>query len=160
MPISVTRMTILLVCGSLVAGCEVPPETLYWQTGMTPAQQQRDQTNCRVNAANSVPVNTQIGTTPTYSTPVQTNCYNTGYSVSCQSTGGQVYGGNAYSYDANSRLRANVVQQCMADRGYQLISFPVCTDEERSGGEVLVGNSRLPSANRVRCLTENGYVPL
>ncbi len=68
----------------------------------------------------------QVGVTPTYVTPIQTNCYNYGYSVSCTTTGGDVYGGQTYSYDANAKLRDRVVGQCMEDLGYQAISLEQC----------------------------------
>lgn len=152
----------LLVVFSLLlvlAGCAPSQFTGYWRSGVTVAQQQNDLTNCQVRAANQVPVSTQVRTTPTYTTPENTSCYNIGYSVNCTTTGGQVYGGDTYSYDVNADLRQRVVGQCMARRGYQAVTLPICGDEERALGIVSFRNSRLPPAREVRCVTDAGYVP-
>lgn len=151
-----------LVCVSfaLVAltACEMPPRTGFWKSGATLAQLESDSTDCEVFATRQVPVSTQVGTTPTYTTPVNTSCYNYGYSVQCTTTGGQVYGGTAYTYDANAGLRERVGIQCMASRGYQVVTYEFCSDAEVANGVRPFNSGRLPPASDVLCVTANGYV--
>ena len=85
---------------------------------------------CELAAARAVPTATRIATTPRYTTPVSTSCYDTGYSVQCRTTGGQTYGGNTYSYDANRGLRNEFYAQCMLDRGWRVYELPDCDPEK------------------------------
>lgn len=89
---------------------------------------QNEMTDCQVNAAQRVPQQTVISTTPTYTTPVQTFCNRVGYQTICNSTGGQTYGGNVVTSDANTDLRNRVFYQCMAGKGWEWVNIPVCRD--------------------------------
>lgn len=110
----------------LLSAC-VPTTGYYlYKDGGTVSRADTDYFDCELASARSVPTDTQIGTTPVYTTPVQTNCYNTGYSVQCNSTGGDVYGGETYSYDANADLRADFWARCMVSKGYQVTELPNC----------------------------------
>ncbi len=96
--------------------------------GVTANSYDNDWLNCEIEAAQRVPQNMTIGTTPVYSTPVQTQCYSTGYGgVSCTQTGGQTYGGHTYSYDANSELRGEAQRQCLTRSGYRSVMIPKCS---------------------------------
>ena len=90
----------------------------------------RDDFECELAASRAVPEAMRVGTTPTYTTPIQTNCYNIGYTVQCNTTGGQVYGGQTYSYDANSKLRAEHYARCMVSRGWGVVELPNCDPEK------------------------------
>ena len=149
--------TTLTICVALAA-CVPTTQLTYWQPGVPPVTRQSDYTDCRVEAANRVPASMQIGTTPAYTTPVSTTCSGIGNSVFCSSTGGNVIGGNVYSYDANANIRDSVIQQCLARRGYQRITFPICTAEQRSRGVTPSLSEMLPPASEVLCVTGNGYV--
>lgn len=121
----------------LVAACEPTTQQLVKQgkplelihpakPGVTAGRMQSDFTDCKIEAAQRVPQQMTIATTPTYTTPVQTQCVNYGYSVNCQTTGGQTYGGDTYSYDANVSLRAAAEAQCLSRNGYRLTTVPKC----------------------------------
>lgn len=105
-----------------------PIEKIYpVKSGVTLAKMQNDFLNCEIEAAQRVPQSVQVATTPRYTTPVQTQCYSTSYGgVNCYQTGGQTYGGNAYSYDANANLRTSAEAQCIGRTGYQLATIPAC----------------------------------
>ncbi|MEO8530162.1 MAG: hypothetical protein ABI459_02985 [Deltaproteobacteria bacterium] len=119
-------LTALVALG--LVGCAPATETYHWKQGGSVALVDRDQFQCRVDGARSVPVNTQIGQTPTYQTPIQTICRPAGTagSTQCTTTGGEIYGGDVYSYDANAPLRASYVARCMAAKGYQVADIPTC----------------------------------
>lgn len=111
----------------VLAGACLPTSQAYlYKTNGTVASADNDYFECELEAARGVPQDTRVGTTPVYRTPVQTNCYNVGYSVQCNSTGGQVYGGDVYTYDANSELRATYFARCLAARGYNVVDLPKC----------------------------------
>lgn len=108
----------------LIAACA--PVDLWYKQGARVSRLDNDLTDCRLHAAQSVPVNQQLARTPAFYTPRTTNCYSTGNTVQCYTSGGQVIGGNVYSYDANSGLRDDVTTQCMSNLGYRLIQLPQC----------------------------------
>jgi hypothetical protein len=112
---------ILSACGSV---------NLWYKAGASQAKIDQDLVNCRVRAVQSVPVNTQIAVTPTYVTPVETDCYTRDNKMQCITTGGEVRGGDTYTYDANKGLRKDVVTQCMQKHGYQSISLPSCNSAQ------------------------------
>lgn len=122
----------------LMAGCVPTTESLVKQgkpiekiypakSGVTVGRMQNDFLNCQIEAAQRVPQNMSVATTPSYTTPVQTQCYSTGYGgVNCRQTGGQTYGGQTYSYDANANLRSSAEAQCLVRSGYRLATIPPC----------------------------------
>lgn len=114
------------VSSTIMVGCTAETVQYAYKNSTTVAQKDRDTLECEVLATRAVGSNMQVGTTPTYTTPVQTNCYRIGNSLQCNMIGGQVYGGNVYSYDANASLRADVARQCLADRGYTFTEIPAC----------------------------------
>src|ERR1700722_6970669 len=106
----------------------------WYKVNSVPNSGQSELTDCQVYAAQTVPANTQVGQNPTYVTPTNTNCYAIGTSVTCSQTGGNVYGGDVYSYDANAPLRQSVITNCMNKKGYFYISLPECkTDDIKNG---------------------------
>jgi hypothetical protein len=120
------HLLILCAVTPLLVAC-VPQQTDYvYKSGASLGTKDRDLVQCSVAAAREVPVNTQIGQTSTYVTPVQTSCYRTYGGVNCQSTGGDVYGGKIYSYDANSDVRRGFLDQCMASKGYSTATISQC----------------------------------
>lgn len=120
----------------VLAGCMQSPEQLYkagkpltnqpYKVGGTTASYNRDVTNCEVAAAQKVPAKMITRTTPVYTTPVQTYCNQVGSQVICNSVGGQTYGGDVITTDANANLRKRVYSQCMTDKGWAWITVPVC----------------------------------
>lgn len=129
-----------------LGACVATTESYLYKEGATVAKTDTDYFQCEVEAARGIPQETRLATTPTFTTPVQTNCYRIGYSVQCNSTGGQTYGGQTYSYDANSELRATYFARCLAARGYNVVELPVC-DKSKVPADLLKklgGKQRLP----------------
>lgn len=167
---------VLLGLGSamLLFACVKPEETAFAFRPNTTNQQKADHwLDCRIEAARAVPVSTQIGTTPTYTTPVTvspsyTNCTGYGASAICTTTGGyisggQLYGGQTYSYDANAELRESYQYQCMRKKGYSLVSLPVCSADQVPEGLTASMKDRIvdPSGSSCAAITvENVAVPV
>lgn len=135
-----------------LAGCVT--DTVWYKEGASPAKINDAATNCAVQAARTVPQNPQIGQTPIYTTPMQTSCYGTSY-VTCTTTGGNIYGGNLYTYDANSGLRDAVMSQCMAKRGYQSVELALCS-QRVANAVTEVDFATLPKLTKETCLIDMG----
>jgi len=117
-----------LVALALV-GCAPATETYHWKDGASLALLDRDQFACRVSGASSIPVDTRLGQTPIMQTPIQTICQpatQAGAPPRCTTTGGEIYGGDVYSYDANAPLRSSYIARCMAQKGYQVAEVATC----------------------------------
>lgn len=136
------------------AGCVSSPSTLYekyksgqayqmfYKDGGTFEQIRSDLNSCIREATEKVPAKSAVGVSPTFTTPLQTNCTSNGYgsvngygygasyhtsgNTMCTQTGGQTYGGGTYQYDANAGVRKQAVHQCMARSGNRLVNIPAC----------------------------------
>lgn len=99
-----------------------------YKTGATFQSLNRDMTNCQVEAAQRVPQQQVLHTTPSFTTNTQTYCNRIGTQTFCNTTGGNTIGGQVYSTDANAGLRGRVYHQCMANNGYRYVNLPPCPD--------------------------------
>lgn len=142
---------------ALVA-CEAPTDHYLYRQGASVSQADSDYFECKLSAARAVPTDARVGTTPTYTTPVQTNCYTVGYSVQCNTTGGQTYGGQTYTYDANKKLRNSYLARCLASRGYSATELPVCDTKKLSQTTLAKLHGKLRQPSKDACyvqVTEN-----
>jgi len=103
-----------------------PLRAFPYKAGVGWAQIDRDKTDCEIEAAQRVPQNIVVQTSPTWSTPTQTSCNQIGTQTFCNTTGGQTYGGQTTSSDANAGLRARAYAQCMGRKNYRFVDIPAC----------------------------------
>ena len=165
-----------------LGGCETEPtqstiQQVFWKTGATTAERLADYAPCEVQALQQVPRAMATAQTPSYSMPPvpstsYTSCYGSGYAngysysgqASCATTGtpsvaSPTIGGQLYSYDANQGIRQDVGAQCLAEKGWQRLSFPTCTAEQVKLGVFSARVTALPRAENVLCVTaDSGYV--
>ena len=137
----------------MLSGCmeTTQPATYIYRDGTSVAEADRDHFDCDVKAAQAVPTNTQIETMPSYTTPLRTSC-NTRYgSTNCTTTGGDVIGGQTFSYDANEDLRREVWARCMGDRGYTGISIAACDSTRLPAGAIGGIGNRLRAPREGAC---------
>ena len=145
-----------LVGVGLLAGCMTPaPLRYYLKTGSNSLTHNEAQLECEVAAAQSVPVSNQVSTTPTFTTPV-TCSPGFGGSVTCN--GGQTFGGNVVTHDANLDLRVRLESQCMANKGYTVRYLPNCTDIETPGGRTYSYREAQPNSADIICVTNTGFM--
>jgi len=112
--------TVLTVAtGVLVSGC-VSEVGYRSNTSLKSVDQAFFQ--CRVAAAQNVPPNTVIRSTPGFAGPIYGGCAG-GY---C-GTFGPYYGTEITSYDANRPLRREYFRRCVASKGYTTFELPRCT---------------------------------
>lgn len=148
----VKRCVIALSVFPVLAGCFGPSE-IWYRNGAKVNLASDDYTNCRVHAANTVPQDKRqrVSYRPAYIG--NGICYG-GYAC----TG--LYGGTStrvVTYDANDRLRRDVVRQCMQQKGYQDIDLvpctPTITDEVRTRKTL---PATQPSLNANSCVVPIG----
>ena len=157
----VIGFTALAATALTISAC-APTEVDYmYKPNTTNSSKARDILDCKVKGAKDVPANMSIGTTPTYTTPVNCSTYGSvygygGYSGTTSCTGGNVYGGNTYSYDANNSLRKSYILQCLADKGYTRTSIERC-DQKTSIGPVKMSDLvKPPMANSCVVIIADG----
>ncbi|UWQ30273.1 hypothetical protein [Leisingera sp. M523] len=114
----------LVLSALLLSGCAAPTVPLWFQPNKPHVSSLSHDLDCQVEAVQKVPASNQVRSTPTYTTPTYLNC--NPQTNSCISNGGQVIGGQTYTVDVNSGLRWQVLRQCMAKKGWQLVSLPPC----------------------------------
>lgn len=146
-------VTSILLVGACVA---TGPVSVVYKPGSTGAQRSSALLECETQALAKVPRAMATGVTPSYTTPSNVQCYGTGYSVSCYNYGGQTYGGDLYSYDANQDLRDRVTLQCLQQKGYQVISLPQCDAEQAK--RAVSASGKQPTYDKIECVVDGGYV--
>jgi hypothetical protein len=119
--------------GLVLIGC-AGPVNFWYKPGVPPNSSNTALLQCRLAGANAVPISTQFDRTPQYRTPITTNCFNTGSSVQCTQSGGQLIGGEVYSYDANAGLRNDYTVHCMNSQGFYNLSLRRCRERDVKGG--------------------------
>ena len=97
----------------LVAACGPGKSVYVYRSDATVAEADKVVFDCRVAAARNVPSDTQVYSTPAWSTPVYTDCASNRGRTSCVTSGGFTMGGDVHSYDANSGLRAEYFRRCV-----------------------------------------------
>ncbi|WP_428925195.1 hypothetical protein [Marinibacterium sp. SX1] len=105
----------------LVAGACAPLAT-YYKPGVEVARLETDTTNCQVTAAQEVPPNNQIRSSPAFFYPSLSYCGGGGCFY------GNPYWADSYVYtiDVNEPLRRKVTEQCMGEKGYAPVRIPMC----------------------------------
>lgn len=140
----------------LTACADTGPVAVIYKPGTTAEQRSNVLTGCETQALSNVPRAMASAVTPTYTTPSNVQCYGSGNYVNCHQYGGQTYGGNLYSYDANQELRDRVTMQCLQTKGYQVISLPQCNAEQSKRAVSSAGRPQ-PKAENIECVVEGGY---
>lgn len=123
--------TIALLTAIIVAPACSTDNTRYMykpDSTVSISQKEQDMFECEVEAIRAVPQDNKLITTPTYTSPV--SCNTIGYSTYC--SGGNVYGGDVYTIDANLSLRREYESRCLAQRGYLTTQSPIpkCTEDQ------------------------------
>ncbi len=123
----------LAAIGPFMIACGDGSVNMLYREGLTYDQLDMATTSCEVYAAQQVPASIRTTTTPAYTTPVQTYCNTVGGFTNCYNTGGQTFGGDTVSSDANEALRTKVKNQCYAQQGISRYNFKPCTPEQVAG---------------------------
>lgn len=143
------RMTLLSAAALLLAACQTLGGAVYLvhRTGSTVAQRADVIDACQVAALKDVPPAYEIRSTGMYGGMSPGFC--TGFS--CYGYGGYPYPAAVTSYDPNDALRARQFNRCLAKKGYEIISRPVCADERDA--LAYKKRSRQAPAAKINCVS-------
>lgn len=138
------HLVALFATGLALAACA--PLSIYYRPDVSVARLQTDQTNCEVSALRDAPVANQVRERPPIYFPGRQICGPGG----CYQSGGYWVEGGLYTVDVNRGLRSRVEAQCMARKGYQPITVPLCNPAVKSA--VPPGQTRiLPKLTETAC---------
>lgn len=140
----------------LLSGCEPGPGAFYLQQDATAGRTRSDITQCEVEAVNTVPAAIVQSVSPIYRTPDRTTCRETALGIHCTTMPGMTYGGNVSTIDRNEDLRSRVLNQCMASRGYDLVTLPHCNDEQLAAGRFYPDAIPKPPPSSLDCWSSAG----
>jgi hypothetical protein len=105
---------------------KIPFSNLPYKAGASWSSSDSDATDCRIEASQRVPQNIVESTTPTYTTPVSSQCNQIGTQTLCTQTGGRTRRGRTTSTDTNVSLRTRAYEQCMVNKNYRFVDIPAC----------------------------------
>ena len=117
--------------GLALAGCA----TKWTKPGATEQEFEVTKASCIGRASSRFPPamqHIQIGSG--YTTPMQTQCFGTGYSVNCTTTGGQYVPPAFMDVDANTGARNSDVRSCFFENGWTPETSEQAQSRPVSGG--------------------------
>ncbi|OIQ43149.1 MAG: hypothetical protein BM560_02945 [Roseobacter sp. MedPE-SWde] len=103
------------------------PLPVYYKTGSDQTRTNSDTLTCEVKAQKEAPVANQIRQRPPVYYPGRSHCNSAG---NCWTSPGYWVDGGTYTVDVNQGLRRQLVQNCMAQKGYRRLELPRCTKEQ------------------------------
>lgn len=130
----------------LLAGCQ--PVSMYYQPGVTVAKAENDRLDCDVEALREAPVANEVQQTPAVWIPGRQICDASG---SCYFREGYYEPGEIYSFDTNGTLRRQVLDRCMARKGYQSVAIPACPQSVVNAAPPRTANARMPTLTQNSC---------
>ena len=119
---------------ALVAG-GCAPVTTFYKPGVTLGLLAQDQTTCDVQALQKVP--TALGKVqgPPTVIPADKICDADG---NCRVFAPEIVPGRIRTVDLNADLRARVSGQCMTQKGYDVVTLPICPSGIQTSGSTQV----------------------
>jgi len=143
------RILSVLIAVMTLSACQ--PLSIYYREGVSTAKANDDQLSCQVNALKDAPVATQIRREPDYFVPRRQYCNSAGQ---CTYRGGYWVPGRTYTVDANASLRGQLLDRCMAQRGYAPVSIPQCPQSVADAAPVAATRT-LPRLTPDSCAIKN-----
>ena len=143
------RILILLPALVLLGACA---QQIYYREGASVTQIQRDRDACELQAMREAPVLSRTRVLPGRWIPGRKVCDSSG---NCTVTPGYQTFPEFETYDANTERRALLARTCLAERGIDRISLPLCDGAVKAA--VPVGVTRvLPPLGERSCVIPRG----
>ncbi|WP_425046315.1 hypothetical protein [Primorskyibacter sp. S87] len=146
MRVSVRFLPLVLLLGACAG-----PLDLFYRPGVSVTRMQTDHTNCEVKALKDAPVANQVRQRAPIYYPGYPVC--DGYG-NCWYRPGYWVDGGIYTVDVNKDLRNRVLGQCMAQKGYQPVSLPQCSQGVRAQ-VAPQRTTKLPNLSESSCYVKN-----
>lgn len=136
------RLIPVLLLFLVFAACG--PVASFYREGVDVSRLASDQTACEVAALRDAPVANEIRQRPPIYYPPRQVCDAYG---ACYVYPGYWVDGPIYTVDVNKSLRDRLLTDCMAKKGYSLVSLPRCTQSTPAQT-----TSRLPPLTSDSCI--------
>jgi hypothetical protein len=121
----------------MLGGCQTGPRPSLYKAGTTYTQRQSEYDSCKIQSFSQIPQNVATNIVGGYSNPGTVYCNKIGNGVTCNNVGAVNIPARAESYDVNQGLRDRFIADCMANKGYRIVTRNVCsTEKERSDAGV------------------------
>ncbi|WP_375690844.1 hypothetical protein [Pseudooceanicola sp. LIPI14-2-Ac024] len=133
----------------LLVGCT---ETIYYQAGTTTDAARRDEVECGRIALQQAPVEREAEFIPGDIFPGPIICDKNN---NCRRGPPTVTPDRLVTRDVNEDLRALITRQCMADRGYQKLALPICSDAVASSVAPQI-TTTMPDLTNNACVIRRG----
>lgn len=109
------RRVAVMICLISLTGCG----TKWSKPGASEAEFEGTKASCASRAYSRFqPVMQSVQIGSGYTTPLQTQCFGTGYNVQCTSTGGQYTPPASIMVDQNNNARSQDVRSCLFEQGW------------------------------------------
>lgn len=143
------RLIITALSLTALVGCS---QQILYREGATTAQIDRARTDCTLEAQREAPVRTQTQILPGRWIPPRQTCDATG---ACVTTPGYQSFPEFVTVDANAGTRDLLVRQCLARRGIDPVTLPLCDAAAKS--RATPGITRvLPPLTEASCVIPRG----
>lgn len=136
-------------CAIALAGCV--SSNVYYAQGVDVTTRERDFAQCEAQALRDFPYLPEVRFTEHSFVPPTETCTPDG---TCTRTGGYFEGGERYTVDANTDLRASAAGACMGAQGYRRISLPYCDE-----GTAVMPDPRMAELRDGTCVLRRGNAP-
>ncbi len=143
------RILYALIAVMTLSACQ--PLSIYYREGVSVAKADDDRLNCQVASLKDAPVASQTRYEPGYYIPPRQICDAYGY---CRYSGGYWTPGRTYTVDVNASLRRQLTDRCMARKGYQPVSIPLCPQSVENAAPIAATRT-LPTLTPSSCAIKN-----
>jgi hypothetical protein len=143
------RFGALVALALLFAGCS---ETIYYQPGASTAEAQADEVACGRIALAQAPVEKETEIIPGRYLPGPVVC---DANNNCRRQPGRRLPPQIITRDVNEELRRLIARQCMAERGYERLTLPYCSEEVKAQVTPAI-TRRMPQLSGRACIIRRG----
>ncbi len=135
-----------------LSACAPTTTTMYYKQGAQLPVTQQHYDSCKIRSFKEIPQNIITDYYPGSHDPGRLRCRNTipGY-ADCERIGGHSIPPSVTHRDANAGLRDRFMQNCMAEKGYTLMTFRYCEDGQLGYHPL----NSAPPLNQIYCVQRN-----
>lgn len=143
------RFGTLAALALLVAGCS---ETIYYQPGASTTETRADEIACGRIALAQAPVEKETEIIPGRYLPGPVVC---DANNNCHRRPGRRLPPEIITRDVNEELRRLIARQCMAERGYDRVTLPYCSEAVKAQVTPAI-TRRMPQLSGRACIIKRG----
>lgn len=141
---------ILALAGCTTMGSQ--PITMIHKTGSSYQQRVQAFDSCKIASFRAIPQALQTNISGGFSNPGTVQCNTFGASTTCNTVGAMNIPAQSYTTDMNDDMRARFINQCLNDKGYQLIGAKTCSSEDERNAAIRQASNQ-PTTDKIKCVS-------